>query len=350
MWSSLSLLFPSAGLRAGRYAVLFSGVLLVASCSESGGNESEQLLLAGLALSVEPAADVVPETGFPGSSVTVNDESFSGSTGDYTVTINGTAATVTGLSGGVSLTFTMPSLSFEENTTVPMVIEKNGTTVLQKTIRFRPALTITANQPNSLQRKVSSNDNRSFFQITITGSADFLFNVFGGGGDNLDLYYHTSPTSGATPLAIAESGGTDFKKINLSPGTYYIEVRRFGGPFNTFFYLNVANGPMAPVTTANLFEGSRLCYDYGGAGEANPGPGCDNVNDNANFRTGLCTYPTANGIHTRSFYIKEGFGFDPCRARDGCLDSTSPGFDSPNPSEALFQTDYASFIASNCPG
>lgn len=318
-------------------------------CGESSDNSAE-LLFAGLLLSVEPAADIVPETGFPGSSVTVQDSLFTGAPGDYTVRINGSTATVVGLSSGASITFTMPSLSLTENTTVPILIEKNGSTVLDKTIRFRPALDITVNEPNTLQRIVSPNDTRSFFRLTVPGGADFLFNVFGGGGDNLDIYYHTSPTSGATSLATAENGGTDFKKINLSAGTYYIEIRRSGGPFNTFFYLNVANGPMAPVSTANLFEGSRLCYDYGGAGQSNPGPGCDNVNDNANFRTGQCTYPTASGIQTRSFYIKEAFGFNPCKARDGCIDPTSPGFDSPNPSEALFQTDYGAYIAANCPG
>lgn len=319
--------------------------------AEDDSNSTELLGLTAwyLAATAEEVADIYPQTGFPGSSVTVNSESsssasvsarsFSGSASEYAVTVNGVAASGVSLPSSTSLQFTMPEVpSLTDNATVPLRITRGGNVVLEKTIRYRPAPTLTINQPNAFVRRVSGVDTKSYFKVEVTSSGAHLFNVFGYAGADLNIYYYTSATSSATELATGAGLDAEFNRTSLSAGTYFLEVRYVSGGFPTFYKINAANGVITPNSTFNEYASFQRCYDFLGSGAAaNPAGGCANVNSGT-FKTGYCTYPTNTGIATRHYYLicDASFqcqGFNPTYAEQTC---TQPGFDSPNPAFAIF--------------
>lgn len=309
------------------------------ACNDGGGddNTTTLTLLAALALSDTPA-DFYPELGFPGTTTQITGE-FSGAAASYSVAIQGVNAGGVSLPNATTLQFTMPALSgLTENTTVPIVVRKDGVEVLNKTIRFRPAPAIDLNTPNAFNRKLTSLDTSSFFTFTVTGAGNHLINVFGYSFANLDLYYLTSPA--ATPIALATSDLSDseFQRINLPVGTYYLQVKRVSGFLDTYYRTHIANGPFTPSSTSNELDTFMRCYDFGGAGApANPAGGCASVNGPPPgvMATGKCTYPSNAGIATRHYYLRisDGYGFDPFYAETTC---TQPGFDSPNPDKAIW--------------
>lgn len=309
------------------------------ACNDGGGddNTTTLTLLAALALSETPA-DFYPELGFPGTTTQINGE-FSGSAASYAVAIQGTNATGVTLPNGTTLQFTMPALSdLTENTTVPIVVKKDGVEVLNKTIRYRPAPTIALNTPNAFNRRLSNLDTSSYFTFTVTGGGNHLINVFGYGFANLDLYYLASPTATPIALATSELSDAEFRRINLPAGTYYLQVKRVSGFLDTYYRTHIANGPFTPSSTSNELDTFMRCYDFGGAGApANPAGGCASVNGPpvGVIATGKCTYPSSGGIATRHYYLRisDGYGFDPVYAEQTC---TQPGFDSPNPDQAIW--------------
>ncbi|WP_241547930.1 hypothetical protein [Leptospira stimsonii] len=161
-------------------------------------------------------------------------------------------------------------------------------------------------------------------------------NSFDYKGAKPDLYYCTSPTFASTMLAT----GTDpeFEKINLAAGTYIVQIKFVSGAFATNFKTHIANGQITPTSTLNEIDSQRRCYDFMGTGTtATTSSGCNSVNAAyiATSRTGRCTFPSASGLTTRSYYSIDGFGFDPGYAEQTC---TQEGFDSPNPNKAIFQS------------
>ena len=101
----------------------------------------------------------------------------------------------------------------------------------------------------------------------------------------------------------------------------------------------MTNGAIQPASTFNEYGSQSRCYDIAGSGDVSNVPGsCEALNGTGN-RTGRCTYPSNQGIITRSYYITcdANFictGFDPEYAETTCL---QPGYDSPNPDQAIFQ-------------
>lgn len=309
--------------------------LCAVTCRKTSKDSTSTTLL--LIAATADRADIYPVLGFPGTTNQVSGD-FPGLASEYTVTIGSTSAAGITLPGSGTLQFTMPALSgIVENTTVPIVIKRNGSELLNKTIRYRPAPTINLNVPNGYVRRVTANDTSSFFTFTVTGAGDHIFDIFGYLGTNLDLYYLTSPTT--APIAIATSGMTDaeFERVNLAAGTYFLQIKWVSG-FDSSFRTNIANGEITPAATSNEVGTYLRCYDFMGAGTAaNAAGGCATVNTDPQVpQTGRCTYPSNSGIATRHYYIRnsDGYGFDPGYAQTTC---TQPGFDSPNPDKAIFQ-------------
>lgn len=324
---------------------LLAGCLLGGAIACNGGGEDDATataLLALFAVASADQADIYPDLGFPGTLNQVSGE-FPGSGSEYTVTIGGANAAGVSLLSATKLQFTMPGLSeFADNVTVPIVIKRNGETVLSKTIRYRPAPGIALNAPNAFNRKLNAADTSSFFTVVIGSSGNHIFNVFGYGAANLDLYYLSSPT--ATPVAIATSAMTDaeFERVNMTAGTYYLQVRRVSGFLDTFYRTNIANGEITPASTSNETDSFARCYDFAGSGTtANAAGGCAAINAAAIGGgslqlSGRCTYPSSSGIATRHYYIHtgSGYGFDPFYAEQTCLQA---GLGSINTDQAIFQ-------------
>ncbi|AOP34667.1 hypothetical protein A0128_12875 [Leptospira tipperaryensis] len=322
-------------------ALIQTAILLIflSGCKKGGsGDDTTSFITLFAILNSENVADFYPELGIPGSMTTITGSDFSGSASQYAVTIKDTNATGINLVNSNTLTFTMPTLSgISENTTVPIVISKSGSNLISKTIRYRPAPVITLNQPNTLVGRVSSKDVSAFYTFTAPSTGDHIINVFGYQGANLDLYYYSSPTSVSTTLATGVGSDSEFEKVNLTAGTYIVQIKFVSGALATNFKTHIANGAITPVSTSNEIDTQRRCYDFMGTGTtSNVANGCASVNaaEIAN-RTGRCTYPSSSGLTTRSYYSIGGFGFDPFYAEQTC---TQDGFDSPNPSKAIFQS------------
>ncbi|TGK28803.1 hypothetical protein EHQ12_06550 [Leptospira gomenensis] len=314
---------------------------LSSNCKKSGSDDETLTLFFLLtSLNSETIADIYPELGIPGSTTTVSGTDFTGVAADYTVTIDGTAATGIALVDSNTLTFTMPTLAdVSENKTVPIVVNRSGSNVLSKTIRYRPAVPIALNQPNSLTGTVSSTDVSVFYTFTVANNTDHVFNVFGYNGADLNLYYYTSPVSTPTILAAGTATNAEFDKANLTVGTYILQVKLIsGGPLATNFKTNLSDGAIVPALTSNFVDTQRLCYDIlGSSSIANIAAGCETVNPPADpnmTRTGRCTYPSENGLTTRSYYRDTvGFGFSTPYAEATC---TQPGLGSYNTDQAIF--------------
>ncbi|WP_241547928.1 IPT/TIG domain-containing protein [Leptospira stimsonii] len=108
---------------------------------------------------MENVADFYPELGIPGSTTTITGSDFSGTTSQYSVTINGVSAAGINLLNFNTLTFQMNSLSgVSENSTVPITITKSGENIFSKTIRYSLSPVIALNEPNPLIGRVSSKD------------------------------------------------------------------------------------------------------------------------------------------------------------------------------------------------
>ncbi len=282
----------------------------------------------------EEIADIYFERGFPGTTNSISDGAFSGVAGDFTITVGGVTATGISLPGGNSLQFTMPTLSdITDNKNVVLTVTKSGATVFSKTIRYRPVPSLGFGAPNGTNRPISPNDKSVFFTVTVAGAGEHLFNVFGYGGANLDLYYYSSPVSAPTTIAEGTASNIEFKKVNIgAPGTYYFQIKHVSGP-RVWFKTNIADGEITPASTSNgINDGSFLCYDRQSTGTAsNAASGCTTVNGTGS-RSGRCTYVTGSGgINTRHYYIG---GFSTNYAQDTCLIA---GNGSENEAEAIFQ-------------
>lgn len=316
------------------YILIFYTIGLIGCTKDNSGTDP---LVFFTLLNNFPVADIVFEKGFPGSNNTVTTTNFTGAAGDYTIAIGGETATGISLPGDGSLEFTMPAISgITENTTLPMVITKNGNPFLSKTVRYRPIIDIVLGAPNSYNRLISASDQNSYLRITLGSTGDVLFNIFGYFGANLNLYYYSSPTGPKTTIVENGKAGAQFKKANLVTGTYIIEVRYSSGLFPTSYRTNIANGQVQATSVSNQFD-YRRCYDTLGGGTVYVGAtnDCAGLNDDPSItRTGRCTYPTDGGIVTRSYYTKDGYGFDPWYAETTC---TQPGYGSYNESEAIYE-------------
>ncbi|MBM9578813.1 IPT/TIG domain-containing protein [Leptospira sp. 201903070] len=315
-------------------------LFLLSACKKGGSDDDTTSLISMFTvLNSETGADFYPELGIPGSTTTITGNEFSGISSQYSVTINGVGATGINLVNSNTLTFTMPTLSdISENKSVPIVISRSGSNILSKTIRYRPAPVVALNQPNALIGRVSSKDVSSFYTFTTPVTGDHIVNIFGYIGANLDLYYYTSPSSVPTVLATGTAIDSEFEKVHLAAGTYIVQIKFISGAVATNFKTHIANGQITPASTFNEIDSQRRCYDYMGTGTtANVAAGCNTVNaaSIATGRTGRCTYPSSSGLTTRSYYSIDGFGFDPMYAEQTC---TQEGFDSPNPSKAIFQS------------
>ena len=294
------------------YILLFYTIGLV-GCSKD--NNSTDPLMYLVVLNGLPVADIVFEKGFPGSDNTLTTNNFTGVAGDYTVTIGGQSATGINLPGDGSLEFIMPTVSgITENTTLPMVVTKNGNPLLSKTVRYRPIIDITLGAPNSYSRLISAADQSSYLRITLGSTGDVLFNIFGYLGANLNLYYYSSPTGSKTTIVENGKMGAQFKKANLASGTYIIEVRYTSGAFPASYRTNIANGQIQATSVSNQMDYAR-CYDTlaGGTIYVGASHDCNGLNGGSFTRSGRCTYPTDSGITTRSYYTSgTGLGgFEP---------------------------------------
>ncbi|PJZ76967.1 hypothetical protein [Leptospira neocaledonica] len=322
--------------KAWIYILLFYTVGF-AGCKKD--NSSTDPLMYLVVLNSLPVADIVFEKGFPGSDNAVTATNFIGVAGDYTVTIGGESATGLNLPGDGSLEFIMPTVSgITENTTLPMVITKNGNPFLAKTVRYRPIIDITLGAPNSYGRLVSASDQNSYLKITLGSTGDVLFNIFGYLGANLNLYYYSNPTGSKTTIVENEKLGAQFKKTNLASGTYIIEVRYTGGTIPAIYRPNIANGQIQATSVLN-WTSSALCYEKLGGGITYVGPtqDCNGLNSASMTRTGRCTYPSDDGITTRNYYISPpggGPGFTTSYAEFTC---TVPGNGSYNEADAIFE-------------
>ncbi|TGN19650.1 IPT/TIG domain-containing protein [Leptospira idonii] len=319
---------------------IFLFLVVFSNCKKSKSDDTTPtfLLLYLYQQSNADFADFYPELGFPGTKTTITGSDFIGSASDYTITVGGISATGITPVNASTIQFTMPELSgYNDNTTVNITVTRSGTVLLSKTIRYRPAVEITVNQPNSIVRALSSRDTSSFFKVVVGSSADHLFNAYGYAGANLDFYYLTSPTSSVTTVATSSATDTEFKRVTpLAAGTYYFQVKHISGG-NVSYKMSIANsdGVVATSTNNNVNSngaGSYLCYDSLGTGSANVAGSCDVINaaDVAN-RTGKCTYPSTGGITTRTYY---GNGFQTSYAQFTCL---TAGNGSMNESESIFK-------------
>lgn len=343
--------------------ILFS--LLAGTCKSGKEDDLNQtLMLLFMSEQESSLADLVFERGFPGSNNLV-EGTFTGDASDYSVTINGVAAGGITLSGG--LQFTMPLLAgVSENTTVPMVILKDGAEVMNKTVRYRPLLTVVPGQPNSLNPAVLKYDDSVYFtfaagthtvssQLTSIQTAypeyvaegyaqDFsdshLINIFGYSGANLQLHSLVSANDPFIELADRGLSNLNFKKARFS-GNPIIRVRYAGGNTlgggTTFrFRINVASGHiLAASSTDYNYPGWGLigCYEFQGSGSAaDPANFCATRNPGMT-RVARCTYASENGITTRSYY-NTGFG-----QNDAVTSCVIPGNGSYNEMEAIAEDD-----------
>ncbi|MGJ4747819.1 hypothetical protein ACQV5M_15775 [Leptospira sp. SA-E8] len=321
--------------KAWIYILLFYTIGLIGCAKDNSSTDPLTYLIIANSL---PVADIVFEKGFPDSDNQVTATNFTGVAGDYTVTIGGEAATGINLPGDGSLEFIMPTVSgITENTTLPMVITKNGNPFLAKTVRYRPITDITLGAPNSYSKLISAADQNSYLKITLGSTGDVLFNIFGYFGANLNLYYYATATGSKTTIVENGKTGAQFKKVNLASGTYIIEVRYTSGAFPASYRTNIANGQVQATSVSNQMDYAR-CYDTlaGGTTYVGASHDCNGLNGGSFTRSGRCTYPTDGGITTRSYYTSgTGFGgFDPYYAETTC---TVAGYGSYNESEAIYE-------------
>jgi hypothetical protein len=280
-------------------------------------------------------ADIVFDRGFPGSTNTVTGD-FAGLAGDYAVTVNGVAATGVSLPNAQTLQFTMPLIGgISENTTLGMVISKNGAAHVSKTARYRPLLTVSPGQPNGHFPRVNKFDDSVYFTFTagthtvsaVLGAvqADYaslaaqgyaqddasahIINIFGYNGASLELYSLANATAAFTTLSAAGIADLNFRKANFS-GNPIIRVKYASGKNSaggtTFsFKINVAKGHITAATSSDYYYGTFGligCYEFqGGGGGANAASFCATKNPGMT-RVGRCTYPSGGGITTRNYY------------------------------------------------
>ncbi|PJZ55730.1 IPT/TIG domain-containing protein [Leptospira barantonii] len=323
--------------------IAFVGTMLIlfsfANCKKGDSNDDTLMLFLLYNVSnAETVADIYPDRGFPGSTTSLTGESFPGVASEYTVSVGGTTATGINLTNTSTLTFTMPTVpNVAVNSTLPIVVQRSGSSVLSKTIRYRPLQSIALNQPNSITGRVSSIDVSTFYSFTATTNTPHVANVFGYAGSNLDLYYYSSPTSVATALATGTSQTSEFDRATLAAGNYILQVKHVSGLVANF-KTNISDGAIVPTSTSNEANTFRRCYDFLGSNPtANVAGGCESLNPPANanmLRTGRCTYPGESGLSTRSYYIStDNYGFTTGYAQTTCLQA---GYDSPNPDKAIF--------------
>ncbi|TGK42441.1 hypothetical protein [Leptospira andrefontaineae] len=318
------------------YILLFYTIGFI-GCTKDNNNTDPLIYL--VALNNLSVADIVFEKGFPGSDNILTTNNFTGVAGDYTITIGGESATGINLPGDGSLEFIMPTVSgITENTTLRMVVTKNGNPLLSKTVRYRPIIDFTLGTPNSYIRPTSAADQNSYFSITLGSTGDVLFNIFGYFGANLNLYYYSSPTGSKTTIIENGKTGAQFKKANLASGTYIIEVKYSNGIIPASYRTNIANGQIQATSVSNWVS-SALCYEKLGGGNTYVGPAhdCNGLNSGSMTRSGRCTYPSDQGITTRNYYISPpggGPGFLTSYAEFTC---TVPGNGSTNEADAIFE-------------
>ncbi|MDF3820466.1 hypothetical protein P3G55_11170 [Leptospira sp. 96542] len=315
--------------------VFFFGLFV--GCTKKKSSDDDLLLLTTLYL-LQPT-DIVLELGYPGSVNQIQHSDLEGKTAGATVKVGGVAATGVSQVSSNSLQFTMPTVSgITENSSVDFVVEQNGAVVFSNKVRYRPLVEWQVNQPHSVLRPIDGRDNKSFFQITAT-TAMHVFNTFGHGFSDLDIYYFTGLN--ASPVAFAEKrmNGAEFNRVSLNAGTVYVMVKHVGGGGGTF-NLQVANSGVVPSSSAILlqYDEPSLCYDTMGTGPAT-GNTCavlqaNNIANAGWARTGRCTYPSDGGLTTRNYYFKSGIpSFSTPNAENTCL---NPGNGSSNEAESIF--------------
>ncbi|TGK02543.1 hypothetical protein EHQ53_13910 [Leptospira langatensis] len=317
---------------------LFVSMVLSLTFCTGGGSSSNSILFALTLSQLDPPADLYFTLGFPGSANTITDDNFTGTASDYSISIDGVAATGLAFNDPTTLQFTMPTLpGVNQNKNATMIVLQNGTPFMTKTVRYRSLVEIPIGQPHGYSNFISSSDISNFYSFTSSVSGDHLFNVFGYSFTNVDLYYLDNANS--SPVAIAQSSASDteFKKYNISStGQHIIEIRYVSG-LRTKNVIQIADGIIAGVHTTNEIMTYYRCYDFMSGASTPSNHNCFDQNNAVpdRTRTGRCTYPTSGGIVTRSYYIDStGFGFDVGYAEGTC---TLPGFGSYNVEDAIFQ-------------
>ncbi|XDD45561.1 hypothetical protein AB3N60_12700 [Leptospira sp. WS39.C2] len=313
-----------------RVLITLAVLFCIVGCKKKESSDTENTLLALFLLSPR---DIVLEWGYPGSQNQIQNSELVGKTSGITLKVGGVTATGVSEISSDTIQFTMPTIpGISENQAVDFVIEKNGTSVFTTQVRYRPIVSWSINQPISSLRPIDGRDNKNFFQITAT-AANHVFNSFGHGFFDLDLYYFTSLNG--TPIAFAEKrmNGAEFNKVLLPAGTVYIMAKHIsglGGGYN----LQIANSGVVATTSAKLTYSGwtfNLCYDTMGTGPATAN-NCDVQMSVYNpTRSGRCTYPSDQGLTTRNYYL-EG-GFNTTYSQNTCL---NPGGGSQNEAESIF--------------
>ncbi|MCW7468495.1 hypothetical protein [Leptospira kanakyensis] len=299
------------------------------NCKKKDSSNTEELLL-GLYL-LQPT-DLILELGYPGSQNQIQNEALAGKISGVTVKVGGVTAAGVSAVNSDTIQFTMPTIpGITENTPVDFAIEKDGAAIFSTKVRYRPLLGWAINEPHGTFRYIDGRDNKNFFQITAT-TATHVFNTFGHGGSDLDIYYFTSLNGTMIPFAEKRRNGAEFNRVALNAGTVYVMVKHisgFGGTYN----LQVANAGVVASSSATLYTPASLCYDTMGTGPAT-GNNCAVLMDatvQAGFaRTGRCTYPGDDGLTTRNYYQN---GFGTAYAQNTCL---NPGGGSSNEAESIF--------------
>lgn len=305
-------------------------IISLIGCVKKKEFSDTDLLLVALYLS-QPK-DYIFELGYPGSYNTIQNSDLAGKTSGITVTVGGQTATGVSEVSSDSIQFVMPTIpNINENAAVDFVVQKNGESVLTTSVRYRPLVDWTINEPTATQRFIDGRDNKNFFKITAT-TASHVFNSFGHGASDLDISYFSSLNG--TPIAFAEKrmNGAEFNKVALTAGTVYIQVKHISG-FSTGYNLQIANAGVVATSSATLYNPPSLCYDTMGSGPATSTT-CPilmaTVLGQGHTRTGRCTYPSDSGLTTRNYYSN---GFGTMYAQSTCL---NPGGGSQNEAESIF--------------
>ncbi|TGK79175.1 hypothetical protein EHQ24_16650 [Leptospira noumeaensis] len=317
-----------------RLLLLITIIFCLFGCKKKDSSNTEELLL-GLYL-LQPT-DLILELGFPGSQNKIQNGDLIGKTSGVTVKVGGVTATGVSAVNSDTIQFTMPTIpGITENSAVDFAVEKDGATVFSTKVRYRPLLSWAINEPHATFRYIDGRDNKNFFQITAT-TATHVFNTFGHGGSDLDIYYFTSLNGTMIPFAEKRRTGAEFNRVALNAGTVYIMIKHisgFGGTYN----LQVANAGVVASSSAKLTYNGwpfNLCYDTMGTGPATGNNCLAQMAVYSPTRTGRCTYPGDEGLTTRNYYAEGGFANQTTNL-NGCL---FPGGGSYNEAEAIFILD-----------
>lgn len=308
-------------------------VLILCSfgCKKKDSSDTELLLLA---LYLSGPKDIIFEWGYPGSYNTLQNSELVGKTSGITVKVGGQTATGVSEVASDAIQFVMPTIpNVNENSAVEFQIQKDGETVFTTSVRYRPLVDWSINEPSSTSRFIDGRDNKNFFKITAT-TANHVFNTFSHGLSDLDISYFTSLNGTPIPFAEKRMNGAEFNKVSLNAGTVYVMVKHVSG-FNASYHLQIANSGVVASSSAKLtYDGYpyNLCYDTMGTGPATTNNCVAIMAVHSPTRSGRCTYPGDQGLTTRNYYSGPG-GFTTAYSESTCL---NPGGGSQNEAESIF--------------